>query len=106
MKQLQIIPRDSFNLYGALVKRVVELQRRKQGTFYRSGGKQKDQAKWAHKGYNGWVRLARGMGDVVLAEIRTKADPQDEWLLFHAFLGFLDRNFREHIAAVNIQFPE
>ena len=42
----------------------------------------------------------------MLAEIRTKADPDQEWQLFQAFLGFLDRNFRENLASINIQFSE
>jgi len=93
MRQLQIIPQEDFNLYGALVGREVELHR-------------KGRAKWAHQKHPGWVKLARGMGGVVLAEIRTKADPDQEWQLFQAFLGFLDRNFRENLAAINIQFSE
>ena len=103
MKQLQIVPKEGFNLYGALVSREIELAKRNRGTFRRSGPKQKDLAKWAHKEYPGWVNLAKGMGGIVLAEVRTKADPRQEWELFHAFLGFLDRTFGEKLAAINIQ---
>jgi hypothetical protein len=106
MRHLQIVPREDFNLYGALVGREVELHRKDQGTFFWSGRKEKDRAKWAHQKHPGWVKLARGMGGVVLAEIRTKADPDQEWQLFQAFLGFLDRNFRENLASINIQFSE
>lgn len=104
MKQLQIVPAGGFNLYGALVRRELQLRRRKQGTFYRRGPRQGDRAKWAHRKYPGWINLARGMGGVVLAEVRTKADPEQEWELFRAFLGFLDRNFGDKLAAINIQF--
>jgi len=104
MKQLQIVPKPGFNLYGALVDREVQHRRKARGTFYRVGRKEKDQARWAHSTYPGWVKIARGMGEVVLAEIHTRAEPELEWRLFQAFLGFLDRHFRENLAAVNIQF--
>jgi hypothetical protein len=106
VKQLQIIPQEGSNLYGAMVSKEIALSKANKGTFYRSGAKQRDRAKWAHKQYNGWVNLARGMGGLVLAEVRTKAGADQEWLLLHAFLGFLDRHFREQLLAVNIQFHE
>ncbi|UCH33945.1 MAG: hypothetical protein JSV65_15500 [Armatimonadota bacterium] len=106
MKRLQVIPEEGFNLYGALTKREVEHRRRARGTFYRSGAKKKDQATWAHDRYVGRIKLQRGMGEIVLAEVRTKADPEQESRLLGALLGFLDRHFREHVAAINIQFAE
>jgi len=106
MKRLQIIPQEGFNLYGALIKREVEHRRRARGTFHRSGAKKKDQATWAHDRYLGRVKLERGMGEIVLAEVRTKADPEQESRLLGAMLGFLDRHFREHVEAINIQFRE
>lgn len=106
MKQLQIVPKAKFNLYGALVRREAELRRKKLGTFRRRPGRAKDRTSWKHKSYRGWVNIARGMGGVVLAEIRTKPGPEQEWELFHAFMGFLDRHFRQRLAAINIQFAE
>lgn len=106
MKQLQIVPKGDFNLYGALVRREVRHRQVARGTFYRIGRKERNQARWAHSTYPGWVKLARGMGGIVLAEIRTRADPDQEWQLFQAFLGFLDRHFRENLAAINVQFGE
>jgi len=46
------------------------------------------------------------MGEIVLAQVRTKADPEQESRLLGAFLGFLDRHFREQMEAINIQFGE
>jgi len=106
MKRLQIIPREGANLYGALIKRELELRRRARGTFRRRGGKKKDEAIWAHDRYLGRVKLARGMGETVLVEVRTKADPEQESMLLGAFLGFLDRHFRHDVTAVNIQFRD
>jgi hypothetical protein len=106
LKQMQLVPKETFNLYGALIEREVSLRQRGRGTFRRIGRKEKNQARWAHSTHPGWVKLGRGMGSVVLAEIRTRADPDQEWHLFQAFLGFLDRHFRADLAAINVQFGE
>jgi len=37
-------------------------------------------------------------------EVRTNAAPEEEWKLFHAFMGYLDRHFRDSILAINIQY--
>ncbi len=104
MRVIQIIPRQRCRLYGLIVQEEIELAKRNRGTFYRSGSKQKDVAKWAHKTYKGWIWLERGLGEVVLAELDSKSSSQDDWQLLHAFLGFLDRHFADKIAAVNIQY--
>ena len=104
MRLIQIIPRDGYRLYGALVKKEIELHKKHKGTFYRSGAKTHNGAKWSHKSYGGWIWLERSLGEVVIAELRSKASNSDEWQLFHAFLGFLDRHFAEQIKAINIQY--
>ena len=106
MKQMQIIPKDGFNLYGALVKREVELRKANQGTFRRVGGRTKDAATWKHKSLAGRVKLRRGLGGIVAGGIRSRADAEDEWKIFRAFLGFIDRTLGENVAAINIQFVE
>ena len=106
-KLIQIIPRDDFRLFGAMVKKEIDLKSQG-GAFYRSGSKKKNQAKWAHRNrrYKGWINLQRSSGEVVVVEIQSRARPEDEWQLFHAFLGWLDRHFRENIQAINIQYRE
>jgi hypothetical protein len=47
---MQIIPRDGFNPYGALVRREVKLEG-KQRHFWRVGGRTKDSVTWEHKGH-------------------------------------------------------
>ena len=106
MKQIQIIPKDGFNLYGALVKREMELRKANRGTFRRVGGRTKGAATWEHKGHAGRVKLTRGLSGIVVGEIRSRADTEDEWKIFHAFLGFIDRTLGENVAAINIQFVE
>ncbi|OGR25705.1 MAG: hypothetical protein A2139_14095 [Desulfobacca sp. RBG_16_60_12] len=104
MRTLRIIPRDSFDLYAALVRKEIGLARKKQGTFYRSGRKKHGEAKWAHEAYSGWVSLQRCKDGVVIAEIQTRARPSREWELLHPFLGFLERHFGNRINAINILF--
>ena len=104
MRLIQIIPERGHRLYGAIVKKEIELYKRGKGTFYRSAGKAKNSAKWSHKSYKGWVWIERGLGEVVIAELRSRATSQDEWQLLHAFLGFLDRHFGEKIESINIQY--
>lgn len=107
MRLIQIIPRDHCRLYGLIVKKEIDLYKRGKGTFYRSGSKRKNSAKWAHSTYKGWIWLERSLGEVVLAELQSKSSGGDEWQLLHAFLGFLDRHFADKIAAVHIQYePE
>jgi hypothetical protein len=103
MRLIQIVPKDYFNLYGALVAKEIELRRRKQGTLRRAGVKQKNYAKWNHKSYYGWLWLQRGMGEVVTVELKSKGG-NDEWQLLHAFLGFVDRHFADNIQSIQIQY--
>ncbi len=104
MRLIQIIPNRGYRLYGAIVQKEVDLHHKGRGTFYRSAAKEKDVAKWAHKSYKGWIWIKRGLGEVVVAELRTLSSTEDEWQLFHAFMGFLDRHFADKIEAINIQY--
>ncbi len=103
MRLIQIVPKDGFNLYGALVKKELHLRQGNQGTFRRGGPKQRSYAKWHHTSYNGWIWLERTYGKVVTAVLQCKAEG-DEWQVFHAFIGFLDRHFARKIKAINIQY--
>jgi hypothetical protein len=104
MRLIQIIPKRSYRLYGAIVKKEVELSEKGKGTFFRSSAKKKDVTKWSHKSYNGWIWIQRGLSEVVVAELQTLSSSQDEWQLFHAFMGFLDRHFADKIQGINIQY--
>src|SRR5271157_4516712 len=102
MRQIQIIPEKRFRLYGAIVAKEVELHRMNRGTFRRSGAKQKNKAKWSHSSYPGWIWIARGMGEVVIVEVHSKAGA--EWQLLQAILGFLDRHFAKRIRSLSIHY--
>jgi hypothetical protein len=77
----------------------------KQGTFFRSGPKVKDRARWSHKNYNGWVSLQRSAGEVVVIEIGGRPRDTTRWQLLHALVGFVVRHFGDEIVAIQIQFP-
>ncbi len=98
MTQLHVIPIDGFNLYAALTKKETELRRRDIGTWRRSGRRVKDRTKWTHTRYPGYVKIARGMGELVQLEVQADV----EWQLVDSILGFLDRHFGEDIQSIHI----
>jgi len=104
MRLLQIIPTDGVRLFGQIVKKEIELNQRNLGTFYCSGPKEMNRAKWAHRKYKGWMKLQRAEGEVVTAEIRSRSQSSDEWQLLHAFIGCLDRHFGDDIEALHIHY--
>jgi hypothetical protein len=106
MKRLaQIVPAGDFRLFGAMVRKEIELTKKNGGTFYRSGGKEENRAKWSHLKYQGWINLERSrQGEVVTVEIHSRARSENEWQLVHAFLGWVDRHFGQQISAINIQY--
>jgi hypothetical protein len=61
MKIVQIVPREEFRLYAALVKKEADIRRKGLGTFYRAAVKKRNSTKWRHKAYRGWINLARIM---------------------------------------------
>lgn len=103
-KLVQIIPVRGVRLFGKMIKKEKEL--RGQGTFYKSGPKELNRARWSHTKYKGWIKLQRTVGEIVSAEILSRSESKDEWQLFHAFIGWLDRYFGEKIQSLNIQYRE
>jgi len=104
IKLLQIVPSAGVRLFGQMVKKEIDLSRKGKGTFFRSGRKERDRAKWSHTTYKGWIKIERCEGEVVAAEIRSLSKGGDEWQLLHAFVGWLDRHFGDHIEAIHIHY--
>jgi hypothetical protein len=90
-------------LYGMLVKKEVELRRRKQGTLHAKGGKKRNEAKWTHRTYDGWIRFKGSLGGAVVAVIRSKKW-ESEGDLLSSFVGFIHRHFHEEIIGINITY--
>ena len=103
MRLIQIIPKDRFRIYSALVAKEVSLRKRNQGTFRRAGEKLRSWAKWKHKKYNGWLWLQRGLGEVVTIQLQCKSKDV-QWQIMESFLGFVDRHFADNIRAIHVQY--
>lgn len=103
MRQVQIVPKDGFRLYGALVAKEIELAKKHRGTFHRAGAKEHNRTKWTHASLPGWINIARGMGEVVMLEIHSKKEGT-EWQLLRAILGFLDRHFSGEVQTILIHY--
>jgi hypothetical protein len=98
-----VTPRDEANLYGMLVKKEVALRKRNQGTLHAKGGKKRNEEKWTHTKYDGWIRFSGSLGGTLVTVIRSRK-VEAEGDLLASFLGFLDRHFRNEIASINIQY--
>lgn len=105
MARVSIIPKNEENLYGLLIKKELELRRKKQGTLHRYAAKESGRTKWQHRSYPGWITFEKCLGGIIGAQIQAR-NPNDQWQLLSAFLGFLDRHFRKHIANISIVFDE
>lgn len=102
MIRLSAIPRKGANLYRLLVRKEFDLRMR--GTFYRVRRKSGIET-WKHKSYPGRITFQRCVGGSVIAVLRSRATAT-EWQMLSAFIGFLDRYFREDIASVTICYDD
>ena len=103
-RHLEIVPKRSGRLFEALVKRESELADRNRGTFFRSGRKSKNAARWRHKKYVGWLKITRIADEVVSVDVNTRSRRGADWQLLQAFIGFVVRNFADHVEAMHIRF--
>jgi hypothetical protein len=105
-QRVQIVPKTGFRLFGALVKKEIELGPRNQGTFFRSGQKKKNKARWSHKNYVGWLNIEQTVGEVVAIEVNTRGKEAADWQLLHAFVGFVARHFADQVESMHVHFSE
>ena len=103
MIKLTITPNASENIYSLMVKRELALRRKNQGTLHRYGAKKKDEDKWGHNSYPGWIRFQKCLGGVMVALVQAK-DSEAEWQLLTSFIGFLHRNFSDSISNISLTF--
>ncbi len=104
MITITITPRyEEDNLYRLLVQKELELRRNGRGTLHRHGPKKKNQEKWIHASYRGWINFQKALGGTVVAVTQPK-DGENEWQLLTSFVGFLYRHFGKYIASVNLSF--
>lgn len=101
MIKITIIPNESEKLYSLMVSKELDLRKRNIGTLHRTGKKKKDEDKWFHTKKDGWVRFQNSLGNVVVATIQSK-NPDKEWDLLTAFVGFLYRHFNKQIRTISL----
>lgn len=99
MKILQVVAkRDSDEKLKTLLDARERELRGSRTTFFR-----KKAGRWGHKRYQGWITWGETKGGILVAEVHGKA-PETEWQLLHAFVGYLDRHFAEHIESITITY--
>jgi len=104
MRRVQVFPRSTFSLFGAMVAKEAALARKQRGTFRRRGRTGKRRAEWRHLRFRGSVRLRRAAGEMLEMSVRGKKG--EEWQLLRAILGFIDRHFAPRVRAIHIQYGE
>lgn len=105
MIKITVIPVNNKNLYGLMVSKELDLRKRNTGTFHRTGKKKKDKDTWFHSTKDGWVRFQRSLGEVLVVSVQSK-NPDKEWELLTAFIGFLYRHFNKQIRTITMDLED
>lgn len=103
MIKINITPQADADIYSLLVQKERQLRAKNRGTLHRSGAKRTDKEKWVHNSFKGWIQFQRCLGGVCVAMIQTR-NPDEQWQLLAAFLGFLDRHFRKQISSIYLNY--
>src|SRR5438445_3311599 len=103
MRVVDIVPNERVKLFDALQKKEASIRAAGRGTFFHTGRKLKNTARWKHKAYAGEIALKRQDAQGVSARIRSGART-GEWQMMSAFLGFVDRHFGSEISAITIRY--
>jgi hypothetical protein len=80
-----------------------QLRSKNRGTLHRAGPKRPNKEKWVHNSFKGWIQFQRCLGGVCVAMLQTR-NPDEQWQLLTAFLGFLDRHFRAKISSAYLNY--
>jgi len=100
MIKVTVTPKSRENIYGLMFQKERSLRKRNTGTLHRYGPKKKDEDKWRHNSFSGWVKFQKCLGGVVVAVIQSK-DHDAEWQLLTSFIGF---HFRESISNISLTY--
>jgi len=99
MKILQIVPvADDRPTLKQLLNQTERRLRRRPTAFSR-----KRDGRWAHVRYPGWIKWDLAMGGILMAAV-TSRQPEQEWQLLQAFIGYLDRHLGEYIQTITITY--
>jgi hypothetical protein len=110
VKQIQVVPKAQVDLFRLISGRRegIEASRTNAGAFTVASEARKGNPRtetWKHRNKRwprGRVKIAQGMGGVVLAQVMCKADAEVESELLGAFVAWLDRNCGDSISAISI----
>lgn len=105
MTTITATPAAGEDLYVLLTDKERELRQSGRGTLHRQGPRRRGQDKWVHSSYKGYIKLQKGLGGILLAELHGRED-RDEWQLVSSFVGFLQRHFTEEIGSVVLHFGD
>jgi hypothetical protein len=98
MKTIIVIPKDiNENLNSRLEKKERTI-RDKQTTIFR---KKKNQ--YQHIQHPGWITTEPAMNGILIATVQSKSEAGD-WKLLTAFIGYLDRHFKDKIKSIIIEY--
>jgi hypothetical protein len=99
MKILQVVPKPGTKArLKTLLKNTERHLRGGNTTFHRMR-----EGRWKHVKYPGWIQWGDAPGNLLLAEIQTKARDH-EWQMLHAFIGYLDRHLGDKIDTIAIYY--
>jgi hypothetical protein len=98
MKIVQVVPRLDIDESLKSMMKAKERALRGGTTAFR----RKREGQWVHIKYKGVVRWEEVQGGIVIAQIR--ASEEDDWQLLRAFVGYLDRHFRDAIESMTIYY--
>lgn len=96
MKIVQVVPRlDTEVSLKAMMKAKERALRGGTTAFSR-----RREGQWVHVKYRGVIHWEEVTGGLIVAEIR--ASEEDDWQLLRAFVGYVDRHFRDSIESMTI----
>jgi hypothetical protein len=99
MKILQVVPKSGTKAkLKSLLKAAERTVRGPHTTFLRV-----KEGRWKHVKYPGWVQWDDAAGNLLVAEIHTRAKDH-EWQMLQAFVGYLDRHLGEEIESISVYY--
>jgi len=99
MKIIQVFPCDpDGDSLKSLLKATERALRGSTTTFVRQR-----EGRWVHKRYPGSIKWGETFGGILVAEVKGK-EPEHDWQLLSAFIGYLDRHLGDAIDSISIVY--
>ena len=99
MKILQVVPKPGIKAkLKSMLKSTEQHLRGPHTTLERVR-----EGRWKHVKYPGWIDWDNTMGDVLVAEVRSRVKDH-EWQMLQAFIGYLDRHLGDSIESISVYY--